>query len=166
MSALATDIVTAKGHPNVRATHKSTLEVTREKDLTPRGDCIIAVAADKAAAQLNPKLLSELAEGYHLAVAVEVEGDIDVFFAQGFRGHKPTSTTSIVIRKSTFRDERTLAVKSTKAAKDIDRGLIEKLANPAAQAKIYFAAAPTRKSALKLLAALLEKNIKTTEKST
>ena len=40
------EIVIARGHPNIRATHKTTLEVTKEKELSPRGDCIIGICAD------------------------------------------------------------------------------------------------------------------------
>ena len=42
----------AWGHVNVRATHRSTFEVTREPSLTPRGDCIVGVSSEVGAAGL------------------------------------------------------------------------------------------------------------------
>ncbi|RLF17024.1 MAG: DUF371 domain-containing protein, partial [Thermoprotei archaeon] len=34
--------IIAWGHPNIRALHRSTMEITKEPYVTPRGDCIIA----------------------------------------------------------------------------------------------------------------------------
>ncbi|MHA1410910.1 MAG: DUF371 domain-containing protein, partial [Candidatus Odinarchaeia archaeon] len=38
----------ARGHENITATHPTTLEITKDMKLTPRGDCIIAVGSEKA----------------------------------------------------------------------------------------------------------------------
>jgi len=46
----------AWGHPNIRARHRTTLMVTRDPELTPRGDCIVAVGAEKGLADLSPEL--------------------------------------------------------------------------------------------------------------
>jgi hypothetical protein len=48
-----TEVLRAKGHPYIRATHRTTLEVTVEDSITPRGDCIIGVSADKSALSLS-----------------------------------------------------------------------------------------------------------------
>lgn len=45
--------VTAHGHRNIFATNKKTFEMTKEPHLTERGDCIVAVAADKSGPCLN-----------------------------------------------------------------------------------------------------------------
>ncbi len=37
---------TAQGHPNILATHKTTLEITKDTEVTGEGGCIIAVKAD------------------------------------------------------------------------------------------------------------------------
>ncbi|MCD6301577.1 MAG: DUF371 domain-containing protein, partial [Staphylothermus sp.] len=50
------DVLYGRGHPNIRATHKTTLEITKEPHVTPRGDCIIAVNATKATKDLDPEL--------------------------------------------------------------------------------------------------------------
>jgi hypothetical protein len=39
--------INAVGHPNVLATHEKTIEITKEDFLTPTGDCIIGINADK-----------------------------------------------------------------------------------------------------------------------
>ena len=36
----------AWGHPNIKATHKTTLEFTKENYVSPEGDCIIGINAD------------------------------------------------------------------------------------------------------------------------
>jgi len=152
---LAADIVNARGHPNVRARHPTTMEITKEDTLTPRGDCVIGVAADKAAADLSPELLSELAKGYSLAAAILVGGLIDVFFAEGSPGHIPTSSTSIVIRRSSYLDERTLGIRATKSARGLDRQIVNLLKKPETEMKIVFVTAPNRREALIALAAQL-----------
>ena len=50
-----TEFITAFGHKNVRATHRTTLEITKDEELSVRGDCIVAVAADKGFFDLKPK---------------------------------------------------------------------------------------------------------------
>ncbi len=61
----AKDIVRARGgHPLVRGgTHRTTFEVTKDETLTETGgDCIIAVAADKGAADLDSGLKALLCD--------------------------------------------------------------------------------------------------------
>ena len=45
--------IEAYGHENVRSTHKTTFEITKERALTKRGNCIIAVGATKGARDLG-----------------------------------------------------------------------------------------------------------------
>ena len=42
----------AKGHKNVLSTHKTTFEVTKETELSKRGNCIIAVESTMGAIDL------------------------------------------------------------------------------------------------------------------
>ncbi len=157
---MAVDIVTARGHPNIKATHKSTLEITTEGHLTPKGDCIIAVNADKALADLHPALKEYIRRGYPLAIAIMVKDDpnsIDVFFAKGHRSLQLSDKKSIVVRKSNYIDARTLAIKATKAAKDIDRELVEKMKDPSTVVKIIIASAPTRLETIQILFEHLQK---------
>jgi len=42
-----TEVIRARGHENVQSTHASTFEVTSDDWLTPAGDCILAIEADR-----------------------------------------------------------------------------------------------------------------------
>lgn len=41
-------VIKARGHPNIKATHRTTIEVTKDNYLTGRGDCILGIDADKS----------------------------------------------------------------------------------------------------------------------
>ena len=47
------ETVAARGHEHVAATHASTFEVTTDDWLTPAGDCIVGVEADRAPPDLT-----------------------------------------------------------------------------------------------------------------
>ena len=121
------EVLKARGHPAVKALHRSTFEVTREESLTPRGDCIVGVGADKALTDLSERFRRLLARGSRLVVVLECEGLVDVVRAWGDPRLTLASHTSIVIRRSSYIDDRTLAVRSDKAAADLDRGLVARL---------------------------------------
>ena len=52
-----TEQIHARGHTNVRADHASTLEVTTDDWLTPAGDCILGIAANRAPADFGDDLI-------------------------------------------------------------------------------------------------------------
>ena len=134
--AMAVEVVRARGHPNVRATHPTTLEITREEHLTPRGDCIIAVGADKGARDLS-EAFKEAAkrEGALIRITIEVpsRGLREVVLARGHPGLTFEHPTDMVVRKSNFTCGRTVAVGADKAARDLSRELIEALRDPGAE---------------------------------
>ncbi len=127
----------AYGHPLVKATHYSTLEITKEDYLTERGTCIIAVKSEKACNDL-PEYIKNLIkkDNTEIHIILEVNGIKDIIKAYGSNKLTLTSNKSIVIRKSTYIDDRTLAIKADKAAKDINRKMIQKLKNPKTTLKI------------------------------
>lgn len=125
-----------KGHENVKATHKSTLEITKENFLTPRGDCIICISANKALRDLSKDIKDALKQGKRIRIIIRVEELVDEIIAWGDPRLILDSDVSIVIRKSRYIDGRTLAIRANKAAKDIDRRIIERLKNPNAVAII------------------------------
>ena len=125
---IVTETIKAWGHPNIRATHKTTLEITSEPELTPRGDCIIGVKADKTASDLSPSFKNIVSRDDAVIVIVfEVNGLRDIVLAHGSSNLKPSDPRRIIVRKSTYVEPATIAVKSNKAAGDINRLLIEKL---------------------------------------
>lgn len=138
-SLIAFEKLEARGHPNVRATHKSTLEITRDQDLTLRGDCIIAVAATKAAADLDPQVKQAIRSGGRVTLYLIAEelGLVETVTGVGHPALTFENSNSIVVRKSSYVDGRTIAVNANKAAWNIDRKLITYLQQPDAVLKVY-----------------------------
>ncbi len=132
-----TEIVFGHGHENIQATHKTTLEFTKEKNLSRKGDCIIAVAADKALADLNPQFKANLRKpNATLTILVEAGGITAQIQACGAQQLILTHPTEVVVRRSNYVSDRTLAVHADKAANDLSRELVEKLKNPKQKVKI------------------------------
>ncbi|AHF80078.1 DUF371 domain-containing protein [Thermococcus paralvinellae] len=130
------EVIHCYGHENVKATHKSTLEITKEDFLTPRGDCIICIKANKSLKELNEEFKRALKSGKKVRIRVIVDNFVDEIIASGDERLTFENDISMVIRKSTYVDGRTLAIKANKAAKDIDRRIIEKLKDPNQKAVI------------------------------
>lgn len=119
------------GHPMVRSRHRNTIEVTREPNLTPRGDCIIGVRADKGLTDLSSGVREAIrTEGSELVMTIEVLSDTFTVRAAG-SGRLPLEDAhEMVIRKSDFISPRTLAIRADAAAKDIPRRMVESLRSP------------------------------------
>ena len=125
------------GHENIQATHKTTLEFTKNTHLSKKGDCIVAVAVDKALADLNAEFKEKLRKpNAKLAILVKTGGVSGQVNAHGSPQLILTHPTDIVIRKSDYMCNRTLAIQADKAATDLSRDLIEKLKNPKQKVKI------------------------------
>jgi len=126
------DIVTAFGHPNITARHRTTFEVTRDEHLSIRGDCIIGVRADKSVRDLDEGIKNWLRLGYRVKIEIILPqyGLRDEVTAFGSPRLTPSHGRDIVVRKSDFVCERTLAVKADKAARDINREIVELLKSP------------------------------------
>jgi len=132
-----TEIILAYGHKNIQATHKLTLEITKEAKLSKRGDCIIAVSADKAMADLSSEFKENLRkEDAKITMLIEAGEAADVVNAFGSPQLILTHPTDMVLRKSNYLCSRTLAVQADKAACDLSRKLVEKLKNPNQEVKI------------------------------
>lgn len=123
------------------ATHKTTLELTKEKDVRGRGDCIIAVSANKGVADLSEDF-KKLAKSSSCEISVRIEVGDSHTEIRGF-GH-PNLTfehpSDIVLRRSHFTCSRTLMVGANKAAVDIDRALVRKLQNPEQEVQVELVA--------------------------
>jgi len=131
------EIIFAYGHKNIQATHKSTLEITKEVELSRKGDCIIAVSADKALADLSPKFKEKMRnENTKITVLIEAGDAVELVNAFGSPRLILTHPTDMVMRKSNYICGRTLAIQADKAACDLSRKLVEKLKNPKQEVKI------------------------------
>ena len=128
------------GHENMQATHKTTLEFTKDTRLSKRGDCIVAVAAEKALADLTSEFKENLRKpNVKLTITIEADGITEQVHAQGSPRLILTHPTDMVIRKSDYVCSRTLGVHADKAACDLSRELVEKLDDPKQKVKITLA---------------------------
>jgi len=133
----AKETITALGHMNVRATHRTTLEFTKDRHLSGEGDCIVGTASDKSVADLCPEFTELLRKpDARLTLQVEAGEVIEEIHAFGSPRLILSHPTDIVVRKSDYICSRTIAVKADKAAMDLSRKLVEKLKNPQQKAKI------------------------------
>jgi hypothetical protein len=132
-----TEVILAFGHANIQATHKSTLEITKEAELSRRGDCIIAVSADKAMVDLSSEFKENLhKENAKITMLIEAGDIVEVVNALGSSRLILAHPTDMVARKSNYICNRTLAIQADKAACDLSRKLVEKLKNPKQKVKI------------------------------
>ncbi|MEM3061585.1 MAG: DUF371 domain-containing protein [Candidatus Bathyarchaeia archaeon] len=127
----AVEFIEARGHEEIRATHGTTFEITKEEFLTERGDCIIATKASKSVSGLSSEFKS-LARNRStvIKVLIEVNGLRELATGRGDNALSFASQTSMVIRKSDYVCHRTLMVNSDKVAKDFSREFVKLLRNP------------------------------------
>ncbi len=115
---------TAKGHRNILASHKRTLEFTKDDELSPDGDCIVAVAAD-----FSPEELKRLVKNHtRLNMRIEAGGMSEDIPFQANK--KFSSDREVVLRMSEFSSDRTFGFRAEKAAAHINRQLVRKLREP------------------------------------
>ncbi|MFH1055963.1 MAG: DUF371 domain-containing protein [Candidatus Altiarchaeota archaeon] len=125
---MTTETIKAKGHINVLSTHNTTLEFTKANHLSKRGDCIIAVAADKSMLNLSDEFKKAVRnENAKVEITIECGGIKDTINAHGHPKLTLTHPADFVVRKSDYICSRTLAIKADKAACDIKRELVEEL---------------------------------------
>jgi len=127
------------GHPNIRAWHGRTIEITKDSTLTLKGDCIVGVRASKGCSELSKELKSALNNEVAVKFEIEVGKHIFEFTARGSPELTFEDEHEIVIRKSDYASPRTLAVKANRVACDIPRKMVEMLKDSSARGllKIY-----------------------------
>jgi hypothetical protein len=132
-----TETFHAFGHENVRATHRSTLEFTKDAHLSRMGDCIVAVSAEKGLAELSDEFKESLRRpNAKLTITIEADGVTEQIHANGSPNLLLTHPSDMVVRKSSHVDSRTLAVGADKAACDLSRALVKRLRDSEQKAKI------------------------------
>lgn len=126
------EVIHARGHEHVSAEHASTFEVTTDDYLTPAGDCILAIDADRAPADFDPEFV-EACQDEEATIRVTIAADGHRESVEG-RGHPDlefTNERSAVGRTSDYVDDRTIVVGAEFAAEGFDRDLIDALADGA-----------------------------------
>jgi hypothetical protein len=121
----------ARGHPNIRSRHRTTLMTTVENSLTSKGDCIVAVSAEMGLAQLSPEI-KEVARNPETRIIFTLNTGKHKFVTTG-TGHAGltySDPSDMVARKSNYVCGRTLMVNSDKAAIDLPIELVKSLQDP------------------------------------
>ncbi|WP_423999990.1 DUF371 domain-containing protein [Haloarcula salina] len=124
------EVVRASGHENVTGEHASTLEVTSDDFLTPAGDCILAVDADRVPADFDEAFVSACQDADATITATIAAGEQSVTVTGS--GHPDLTfenERSHVLRTSDYVDDRTVMVNADAAAGDVDRALVSALAD-------------------------------------
>lgn len=124
--------VRAVGHEHVTAEHESTFELTTDDYLTPAGDCILGIEADRAPADFSEAFVEacQTAEAT-ITATIRAGGHSFTIAGRGDPGLSFENDRSLVGRTSTYVDDRTIMVEADAAAADIDADLIEALAEGA-----------------------------------
>lgn len=131
---IAHEFIIARGHPNIKALHRSTIEITKDQYLTPRGDCIIGIAANKAPIDFSDKFRQAVKSDNSFILAIFIAGYlIDVVVGYGSKKLTLNDDKKTILRKSTYIAPNTVMIKANKAAKDLRRDLVNYLRNPEAK---------------------------------
>ncbi len=110
----------AYGHENIRATHNRTIEFTKHKELSVKGDCIVGVNSDFSSEEIKKLLKFD-----KLKIVMMVDGlseEMECIVNKDFCDEE-----EIVLRIGEFVSDRTLGVRCDKACSDIDREIVEKM---------------------------------------
>ena len=123
--------LTARGHPNIIATHPTTLEITKELSLTKNGDCIVAVAATKGLQDFS-KSFRRACMNVDSRILLELfaSGMVERVSGRGSNLLTLADSEDIVVRKSSYVTDRTLMIEADKAAADLSRQLTRELQLP------------------------------------
>jgi hypothetical protein len=120
--------VRCRGHRLVSALHQTTFEVTTTTDLTPAGDCIIGIGADKGASDLSPRFRELLASPDAVLVTTLSCGDVEVeVISHGGPGLTLNHPHDLVWRRSTFTCDRTIGILSDRTARTLPGNLVKRL---------------------------------------
>ncbi len=125
------DEVIFKGHPNVQSLHSRTIEITKDKDLTLNGDCIIGINANKACKDLDAGIKKRIKKKDSL-IEIGLIVEPYSFTVKGFGDNKLllTNEDDIVLRKSKFICDRTLSINCNFSSLEIPREIINSLKDP------------------------------------
>ncbi|MBE6505965.1 MAG: DUF371 domain-containing protein [Methanobrevibacter millerae] len=122
--------IKSKGHKNVSSEHKSTFEITKDLEIGPTADCIIGVAMDESMLDFSQEFKDKIADSNtKIAVLLDTPNAHDEIIGYGHEDLTLTHPTDIVCRTSDYTCSRTLMIKSSKAARDLDLDLINDLKN-------------------------------------
>ncbi|SDJ62128.1 DUF371 domain-containing protein [Natronorubrum texcoconense] len=124
------EIIRARGHEHVSAEHSSTFEITTDDFLTPAGDCILAIEADRAPADFDSEFVEACRDAdATITVTIEAGEYADSVTGRGDPDLEFTNERSAVGRTSEYVDDRTIVNDAEFAAAGFDRNLVTALAD-------------------------------------
>jgi hypothetical protein len=114
-----------------------TFEITTHSHLTKRGDCILAVKANRSLRDLSPNF-KQLCKNAGTLIVLEIEagGISESIIGRGSPVLRLDHPSEIVGRKSTYISDRTLMIQADKSACDLSRELVRELKSPTALVQI------------------------------
>ncbi|MGZ4846777.1 MAG: DUF371 domain-containing protein [Halobacteriota archaeon] len=128
---MISDTIRAKGHCNITARHKTTLQITKDAHISRRADCVVAVLADKALSDLTSEVKAALkTNAPKVRVRIHTGHASEVITGFGSADLAQSDAKDMVVRKSEFTSGRTLMIGADKAAADLDRRFVEELKKP------------------------------------
>jgi hypothetical protein len=118
----------AYGHQNILGEHKTTVELTSEEYLSPRGTCIIGVRTDLTLNELDIEFKRLALLGTTtIVLKMSVDGLVEQVTGTGGSGLIYSDPTSMVARTSSYECGRTLMINADKAASDLNRHFVERM---------------------------------------
>ncbi|MFW9987484.1 MAG: DUF371 domain-containing protein, partial [Candidatus Odinarchaeota archaeon] len=108
------ETISAYGHKNILCTHSTTIEITKEKNLTKKGNCIIGINASKACFDLDPILKKNIKKGNKIKIILKLGNLQDSFYGLGNKNLRLLDKKDMVFRKSRFICDRTVLIDCTK----------------------------------------------------
>ena len=119
------------GHENIRSTHKNTIEITKDPNLTINGDCIIGVNAGFSCKDLPKKLKTKIKNSNSkIKFYIKINGKTFIINGKGHPRLSLSHSHDIVLRKSSFICPRTIAINCNKASNSIPKYMLALLQNP------------------------------------
>lgn len=132
-----TEVFWALGHSNIQANHTTTLMFTKDIHVSKNGDCIVAMTADKSVTDLSAQFKENLRKpNAKVIITIEAGEFKEEIRAYGSPKLCLCHPTDIVIRKSDYVCNRTLAICADKSSIDLSRALVEKLQDSKQKIKI------------------------------
>ena len=119
----------ARGHANIKATHATTFEFTKDPQIGSTADCIIGVAADWS--EEDVERLRQFHKATMTITCGGVSETVKFVVNSGFSDER-----EMVIRKSSFRSRRTLGTNADRSARQLSRELAERLREPGAEISV------------------------------
>jgi len=120
-------VIRARGHRHVTATHAKTFELATDDEIGPDASCVIGVGARAdwdALGRLHGSARITIEAAGHRD---ELTARLSPFWSRG---------VGLVVRKSGFRGDDTLAVEADAAAADLDAALRAALAEPSTEVDV------------------------------